>query len=650
MGMPNETIKDDSIETGITQDEYYKDLYENVPEMHLSFDSAGCILGCNQTLSRVTGYSKDEIIGQTIFKIYHPECLEKVKKTFQIFLDTGEIHNAELMILHKDGSKIDVSLNSTALRDATGRILYSRSTLHDITRRKRTEDALTKSEERFRIIFERSTVGKSITSPDGKLLHINEAFAGMLGYTTEEMQQLNFAAITHPDDLAKSRESIRCLLANEQETYSMEKRYLHKDGGIVWTSVSTTLLHDLHGIAQYFITSITDISDLKRMAEALREANDNLERQVAERTGELKKNKHLLEETARLARVGGWEIDLKKNELSWTEMVYMIHEVGPDYHPTLETAINFYAPEAVPVISDAVRCAIESGKSFDLELPLITAKGNRVWVRAIGEAYRENGEIVRIGGMFHDITERKLAGDELNRYLSKLELSNKELEQFAYVASHDLQEPLRMISSYTQLLGQRYADKLDDKARKYIDYAVDGAMRMQMLINDLLTYSRVSTQGKAPEQSDSHSILGQAIRNLSTAIEESHSLVTNDDLPVIYVDSTQLLQVFQNLIANAIKFHGKDSPIVHISTSDLGHEWLFSVEDNGIGIDPKHANKLFVIFQRLHTREEYPGTGIGLAVCKRIVERHGGKIWFESEPGKGSTFHFTLPKVKEILQ
>jgi len=243
-----------------------------------------------------------------------------------------------------------------------------------------------------------------------------------------------------------------------------------------------------------------------------------------------------------------------------------------------------------------------------------------------------------------DITERKRAEEQSRRVNLDLRRSNRDLEQFAYVASHDLQEPLRMVASYTQLLAQRYEGQLDEKAQTYIYYAVDGATRMQRLINDLLTYSRVNTQGRALEPTDSHAVLGEALRNLSAAIEESGAMVTNDDLPTVCADAGQLQQVFQNLIANAIKFHGQTPPRVHISARAEGGEWLFSVEDNGIGIDAQHADRLFVIFQRLHTRQEYPGTGIGLAVCKRIVERHGGRIWFDSQPGRGSTFWFTLPK------
>jgi PAS domain S-box-containing protein len=243
-----------------------------------------------------------------------------------------------------------------------------------------------------------------------------------------------------------------------------------------------------------------------------------------------------------------------------------------------------------------------------------------------------------------DITERKQVETRLMGVMADLERSNKDLEQFAYVASHDLQEPLRMVSSYTQLLAQHYEGRLDEKAKKFMDYAVDGAFRMQRLINDLLTYSRVGTRGKPLETTDTHALLGEAIINLAALIEEKRAIITNDDLPTVLADTSQLMQVFQNLISNAIKFQGENVPHVHVSVQDKGREWVFSIRDNGIGIERRYADRVFVIFQRLHTRQEYPGTGIGLALCKRIVERHGGRIWFESEPGNGSTFFFTMPK------
>jgi light-regulated signal transduction histidine kinase (bacteriophytochrome) len=235
----------------------------------------------------------------------------------------------------------------------------------------------------------------------------------------------------------------------------------------------------------------------------------------------------------------------------------------------------------------------------------------------------------------------------LERRAQELARSNAELEQFAYVASHDLQEPLRMVASYTQLLMRRYGERFDGDAREFMDFIVDGAARMKQLIEDLLAYSRVGTRGKPFQPVPAETVLKKALANLQIAIEQSGATVTHDPLPVVTVDEVQWLQLLQNLIGNAVKFRGEAPPEVHVSVEDRGTEWVFGVRDNGIGIEPQYFERIFMVFQRLAGRNEYPGTGIGLAICKKVVERHEGRIWVESQPGRGSTFRFTLPKREE---
>jgi len=257
-----------------------------------------------------------------------------------------------------------------------------------------------------------------------------------------------------------------------------------------------------------------------------------------------------------------------------------------------------------------------------------------------------NGKIIGFDGLFHDITETKKTLEELKQATIDLSRSNKDLEQFAYVASHDLQEPLRMVASYVQLLEKRYKGKLDKNADEFIAFAVEGATRMQRLINDLLTYSRIRTRGKPLQYVDINDVMKQVMFTLELTLKETGAKILWEDLPTITADETQMVQLFQNLIGNGIKFHGSEPTQIKISTVKSEKEWLFNVKDNGIGIDMQYKDRIFVVFQRLHGREEYPGTGIGLAICKSIVERHGGRIWMKSVLGKGTTFSFTIP-IKE---
>jgi PAS domain S-box-containing protein len=364
----------------------------------------------------------------------------------------------------------------------------------------------------------------------------------------------------------------------------------------------------------------------------------------------LEESERKLREAQKMAQLGYWSWDVKSGDVEWSEEVYNIFQLDPnEFTPRIDSILALSPwPEDHERDRELMRRATESREKGEYEQRFLRPDGSTGYYYSTFQGkYDDKGDLISIMGTVLDITPRKEAEERLQQTLADLERSNRELEQFAYVASHDLQEPLRMVSSYTQLLARRYEGLLDEKGMKFVDYAVDGAKRMQQLINDLLAYSRVNTLWKPPERVDARKVLDDVLHGLSVAMEENRAEVVMGDLPEVRANPSQLGQIFQNLIGNAIKFRGAEPPLIRVVAEDLGDEWRFSVRDNGIGIERRYADKVFVIFQRLHTRQEYPGTGIGLAICKRIVERHGGRIWFESEPGKGSVFHFTLPKGKE---
>jgi PAS domain S-box-containing protein len=283
-------------------------------------------------------------------------------------------------------------------------------------------------------------------------------------------------------------------------------------------------------------------------------------------------------------------------------------------------------------------------ESFGWEI--LRKDGERRYAEAsAGPVENADGEIVGFRGIVRDVTPRRRAEEKLKERSHELARTNEELRQFASVASHDLQEPLRMVSGYTQLLARRYEGRLDEEADQFIRYAVDGVTRMQNLIRDLLSYSRIQTHGRDFEPVNALESLEWALTNLECGVQEAEAIVTHDELPVVQADPVQLGQLFQNLVANSVKFRSEDRLQIHIGAQRGADEWMFSVRDNGIGLDPQYGSRIFDIFQRLHPHDEYEGTGIGLAICKRIVERHSGRIWVESMPGHGATFYFTIADV-----
>ncbi|MFH1436255.1 MAG: ATP-binding protein [Pseudomonadota bacterium] len=373
-----------------------------------------------------------------------------------------------------------------------------------------------------------------------------------------------------------------------------------------------------------------------------RKAHEDLEMRVEQRTEEFRRSERKLKTFVENLPQ---KIFYKDRDSKWVSInESFARDLGVKAEEVKgRTDFDFFPKELAEKYRADDQRIVESGRTEEIEEKYIR-QGEQRWVQTVKTPVRdEDGNVTGVLGIFWDITDRKMVEQKLQLTLEDLRRSNTDLEQFAYVASHDLQEPLRMVSSYMRLLERRYKEKLDDDAKDFIGFAVDGANRMKRLVDDLLVFSRVGTQGKDLVPVDSTKTAKEAVANLKPAIDEAGAEVELGTLPPVIGDETQLVQLFQNLIANAIKFKSEEPPRVHVFAEIKGGNCVFSVRDNGIGIEPQFSDRIFVIFQRLHGRTEYSGTGIGLAVSKRIVERHGGKIWVESEPGKGSTFFFTIP-------
>jgi PAS domain S-box-containing protein len=424
------------------------------------------------------------------------------------------------------------------------------------------------SEEFFRLIFDQSPIGSLIVSLDYTPLQVNEVFSRMLGYSKEELMSMKFPGYTYPEDLDSDLKQRKLLISGAIDNFVMEKRYIHKNGEIVWINLYVSGVKDESNTLVSLLVMVKDITKRKQMEKLVNQSTDKL----------VNINKKLNIEID----------DCEKAEIK------------------LEN------------INKILNVEIDDYEKAEIKLENIN-------------------KILNV-----EIDDYEKAEIKLENLIDELKISNIELEQFAYISSHDLKEPLRMITSFLQLLQKKYADTLDDDANEFINFAVDGAKRLDLLINDLLEFSRIGSQERELNYLNSEKILELVLINLKPLIQNNNVKITHDPLPSIYANDQQIVQLFQNLISNAIKYRSEENPEIHISSNKLDNEYVFSVKDNGIGIDKKHLEQIFTIFQRLHTQGKYAGTGIGLAISEKIVQQHHGKIWAESELGKGTTFYFTL--------
>ncbi len=458
-----------------------------------------------------------------------------------------------------------------------------------------------------------------VVDPDAKIKAMNKATCELLGYKEEELLGRPVETL-----FAVGKEMLLTgtgleKLIEEGQLSNYETCYQAKDGNEIPILLSCSVMKDEDGNIACIVCTAKDITERKKAEQALSQERDLLQALI----DNIPDSIYFKDDKNRFVRV-----NKTKAEHSGTTPENMIGKTDFDFLPKKEAKECFADDNRV----------MRSNRPLSDKIEKITHKdGTEYWFSVTKiPRHNERGEVIGTMGISRDISGLKKTQEELGR-------SNAELENFAYIASHDLQEPLRMVSSYLQLLERRYKGRFDSDADEFISYAVDGASRMEGMINDLLEYSRVSTKAKPFKPTECEAVLERTLDNLKIAIEESRAVVTHTPLPTVMADGIQLVQLFQNLIGNAIKFRDKKPPQIHLSAKEQNSKWLFSVRDNGIGISPEYIERIFQVFQRLHSRADYPGTGIGLAVCKRIVEHHGGRIWVESQSGKGSTFYFTIP-------
>jgi PAS domain S-box-containing protein len=503
----------------------------------------------------------------------------------------------------------------------------------DSSRRAFADKALLDSEERFRGLLEAAPDAMVVVNQSGEIVLLNVQAEKQFGYRREELLGQKVKNII-PEGfvvrpIADGTRTATEALAHRIGT-GIELSGRRKDGNEFPIEVMLRPLENADGIL--VTAAIRDITERKQAEETLRQSEES--------------NRLIVSNTKDYSIL---MLDPGGNVVNWNEGAerikgYRAEEIIGQHFSCFFPAEDISNGKPALELEEAARVG-----RFEDEGWRIRKDGSRFFASVVITALREETGLLRgFGKITRDITERKKFEEHLVKTAEELRRSNDLLQQFGYVASHDLQEPLRMVASYTQLLATRYKGRLDSDADEFIDYAVDGCNRMQGLIQDLLAYSRSGTSEKALREIPGENALKEALANLRATIGESGAIVTHDSLPSITTDEVQLVQVFQNLVGNAIKYCSAAVPLVHVSaTKNGGNEWIFSVRDNGLGIEPQYFERIFIIFQRLHGRQEFNGTGIGLAICKKIVERLGGRIWVESQLAKGSTFYFALPETGE---
>jgi PAS domain S-box-containing protein len=592
---------------------------ESIGDAVIATDNQGRVTFFNRTAAALTGWQSEEALSQPIrnvFRIIDEQTRRPAEYLIDRVLKEGravELAN-HTALLAKDGEEIPIASSAAPIQPIDGKVIGVVLSFRDVTERKRAEE-FKQSSQYTRSLLEASLDPLVTISAEGKITDVNEAAIKATGVEREKLVGTDYADyFTEPE---KAREGYKRVFS-EGFVIDYPLTIHHADGHLTDVLYNASVYKDADSRVLGVFAAARDITAQKQAsqyARSLLEASlDPLVTISAE---------------GKITDVN--EAAIKATGVAREKLV------GTDF------ADYFTEPERA---EEGYQRVFSEGFVTDYPLTIRHVNGRLTDVLYNASVYKDpQGNVLGVFAAARDVTALKQTEASLKESVAELARSNADLQQFAYVASHDMQEPLRTMSSFSQLLAQRYKGKLDADADDFIGFVVDGATRMQSLINDLLAFSRIGTRGGRFALVDCEGVLQTVKENLNAAIAESKAEITHGHLPALFADETQLAQLFQNLIVNTIKFRRPEEALrIHISCKRLDGAWQFSIRDNGIGIEPQYFERIFVIFQRLHGREEYAGTGIGLALSKKIVERHGGRIWVESDFGKGSIFHFIIPE------
>jgi PAS domain S-box-containing protein len=624
-------------------------LLHNLPEAVMLLDRDGDIKYANKSATTITGYAAEEMLNKPVSLLYVSD--DAIKSEFELSqaYKQGRFFS-EGWKRKKDGSKFWSEMILTALKDEGGQFIGYTLSLQDTSEKKVRELELRKSEERYRLMVEGvKDYAIFMLDPEGYILTWNEGGKYNKGYTSNEIIGKHFSTFYTAKDLEDKKPERELVIARETGKYEEEGWRVKKNGSVFWANVVITTLYNETNTHIGFSKVTRDLSERKASEESLRQSEERYRSLVEQVTD-----------------YGIFMMDEKGRIISWNEGAKKIKGYTPD--EIIGKYFSIFYPEEDILNGKPARelkIAVAEGK-YEEEGWRIRKDGSLFWANVVITAVYNNAGIhIGFSKVTRDLTERKEGeralresydrfrqlADELKITNAELSYANQELEQFTSIVSHDLQEPIRSIKSFLQLIDQKLGEEAPAELKTYISKSITSANRMRELIQNLLQYSQMSRGEMAQEAVKVDDLFSEALQNVRNSVETSKAKITiENEVDTVYGDRVQLVQLVQNLLSNALKFTSSENPKILIRTMREAGKVKFAVSDNGIGIAQGDLNKVFEIFRRLNTEKTYPGTGIGLAICKKIVDRHRGEIWPESAPGKGTTFYFTLNDEASLLQ